>query len=138
MSYRVLLESEFHGATDVWTEYLCLEVLPDLRVVITSRSAVLLMGEGWEAGEIVWPEGYDPENDNGDTLPISVGGKAVAGRDGDFLVGEELLPHSDDATAMFIPGQQAAAQSWLEKYGWSQRPGFRETWLEIEATLAKG
>ena len=46
------------------------------------------MGEGWEAGEVVWPEAYDPENDDGDTLPISVGGKTVAGRDGDFLVGE--------------------------------------------------
>lgn len=55
------------------------------------------MGEGWEAGEVVWPEGYDPENDDGDTLPISVGGKTVAARDGDFLVGEELLPHSDNA-----------------------------------------
>ena len=85
-------------------EYLCLEILPDRRVAITSRSAEPLMGKGWEAGEVVWPEGYDPENDDGDTLPISVGGKTVAGRDGDFLVGEELLPHSDDATVTFSPG----------------------------------
>ena len=75
-------------SVDAWTEYLCLEILPDRRVAITSRSAEPLMGKGWEAGEVVWPEGYDPENDDGDTLPISVGGKTVAGRDGDFLVGE--------------------------------------------------
>ena len=138
MSYRVVLKSEFHGSIDAWTEYLCLEILPDRRVTITSRSAEPLMGGGWEAGEVVWPEGYDPENDDGDTLPISVGGKTVAGRDGDFLVGEELLPHSDDATVTFSPGQQAAARSWLENYGWSKRPGFREAWLEIEATLSTG
>ena len=75
-------------SVDAWTEYLCLEILPDRRVAITSRSAEPLMGKGWEAGEVVWPEEYDPENDDGDTLPISVGGKTVAGRDGDFLVGE--------------------------------------------------
>ena len=93
------------------------------------------MGEGWEAGEVVWPEGYDPENGDGDTLPISVGGKSVAGRDGDFLVGEELLLHSDDATVTLSPGQQAAARSWLkimagrsaqglERPGWRSRQRF--------------
>jgi hypothetical protein len=64
-------------------------------------------------------EGYDPENDDGDTLPISVGGKTVAGRDGDFLVGEELLPHSDDATVTFSPGQQVLCSIRLENYGWN-------------------
>ena len=63
MSYRVVLKSEFHGSIDAWTESLCLEILPDGRVAITSRSAEPLMGEGWEAGEVVWPEGYDPEDD---------------------------------------------------------------------------
>ena len=96
------------------------------------------MGEGWEAGEVVWPEGYELENDDGDTLPISTGGKTVAGRDGDFLVGEELLPHSDDATVTFSPRQQAAARSWLENCDWSERPGFGEAWLEIEAALSAG
>ncbi len=136
MSYRILLEGEFHGAIDAWTEYLCLEIMPGGRVTITSRSAELLMGEGWEAGEAVWPQGYDPESDDGETLPISVGGKTVAGRDGDFLVGEELVPHSGDATTTFSPGQQTAARSWLENYGWSERAGFREAWLEIDAALS--
>jgi hypothetical protein len=136
MSYRVVLEGEFHGSTDAWTEYLCLEILPDRRVTITSRSAELLMGEGWEAGKVVWPQGYDPDNNDRDTLPISVGGKAVAGRDGDFVVGEELVPHSDDATATFGAGQQAAARSWLDGYGWSKCPGFKQAWLAIEAALS--
>ena len=39
MSYQVVLKSEFHGSIDAWTEYLCLEILPDRRVAITSRMA---------------------------------------------------------------------------------------------------
>ena len=46
-------------------------------------------------------------------LPISVGGKTVAGRDGDFLVGEELLPHSEmfHSVIRFRPTKDVAATS---------------------------
>lgn len=137
MSYEVLLTAEFHGAMDVWTEHLCVEVLPDRRVELSSRSAEPLMGDGWEAGEVVWPDDYDPDDDEAgdDVLPVSVGGKRVAGKDGDFIVGEELMPHSDDAVAIFDRGQVEEAREWLKAYGWADRPGFPKAWAAIQNFL---
>jgi hypothetical protein len=122
----VLLSGEFHGAVDAWTEHLCLEVRTDGRVELSSRSRELLMGYGWEAGEVVWPEGYDPEHADNGVLPLSVGGKAVAGTSGDFIVGENLVPHVGGSTAVFDHGQTEDARSWLASYGWWGKPGIED------------
>jgi hypothetical protein len=137
MSYRVLLSAPFHGSIDAWTEHLCLETLPDGRIEISSRSAEVLMGPDWADGDVVWPEGYDPESDDGsDALPLTVGGKAVAGRDGDYIVGEDLRPHSDDSIARFSLGQITDAFSWLQNYGWTTKPGFADAWTLIQEAFS--
>ena len=97
------------------------------------------MCAGWAAGPVILPEGYDPDACvfEEEVLPLTVGGKAVAGRDGDFLVGENLEPHSDDAVITFEPEQAAAASAWLKEYGWSRQLGFAEAWRAIEAALRR-
>src|SRR3954468_19774880 len=141
MAYQVLLSEEFHGMTDAWTEHLCLEILADGRIELSSRSAEPLMAGDWSAGEVEWPEGYDPDSDDGDddddgVLPLTVGGKLVAGRDGDFIVGEELQPHHDEVIAAFNPGEINAARVWLKDYGWAEKPGFERAWMTISETLS--
>ncbi len=53
-----------------------------------------------------------------------VGGKRVLGRDGCGVVGQDLLPHSDDSVAVFDPGKVAEAEHWLRSYGWGSCPDF--------------
>jgi hypothetical protein len=90
---------------------------------LSSRSNEVLGYGDWWDGEVVWPEGYEPDaNDHDkaeDVLPLTVGGKTVRGRDGDAVVGEKLVPHYDYSVATFRPGQSADARVWLEDYGWS-------------------
>ena len=74
MSYRVLLSAQFHGSMDAWTEHLCLETVSDGRIELSSRSPEVLMSPDWADGDVIWPEGYDPESDDGsDVLPLTVG-----------------------------------------------------------------
>ena len=118
---------EFRGMTDAWTEYLCIEQLADGGVELSSRSRELLGYGDWWLGDVVWPDGYVPDQDNPDAdavLPLTVAGKAVFGRDGDGIVGHELVPHSDDAVAVFRPEQSADARAWPEGYGWRRAPNF--------------
>jgi hypothetical protein len=130
---------EFHGATDSWTEYLCIEKLADGSLELSSRSNELLGYGDWWLGEVVWPEGYspdanDPDGDE-DVLPLSVGGRTVWRRNGDGIVGHELVPHSDDAVAVFQPGQSQEARGWLEGYGWSRAPNFEAAMEKINEAL---
>lgn len=138
MSYKVLITAEFNGAMDTWTEYLCIESLGSAQIELSSRSREPLMGYGWSAGEVVWPEGYDPdseENEESDVMPVSVAGKQVIGRDGDFFVSASLLPHTDDAMAVFDKGQANDAWTWLKAYGWTEKRDFLEAWATIEKLL---
>jgi len=53
---------EFHGAIDAWTEYLSMERLPDGSL----RSRELLgYGHDWWLGEVVWPAGHNPDENEG-------------------------------------------------------------------------
>lgn len=139
MPYKVLLTAEFHGAMDTWTEYLCIQAFPNSQIELSSRSREALMGYGWSAGEIIWPESYDPDDEESegcDVVPVSVAGKPVIGRDGDFFVGETLLPHADDAVAIFSRGQANDARRWLKAYGWADKRGFAAAWETIEKALS--
>ncbi len=121
---EIVATYEFSGAIDTWREHLCLDRRPDGRLEVSSRSRELLGYEGQWFGDPVWPEGYDPDGDDHDVLPIPVGGKRVLGRDGCGVVGQDLLPHSDDSVAVFDPGKVAEAEHWLRSYGWGSCPDF--------------
>jgi hypothetical protein len=69
-------------------------------------------------------------------LPLTIGGKAVLGRNGDGVVGEALVPHSDDAVAVFRRGQYQQVRDWLEGYGWGKAPGFETAMRNIKSALA--
>jgi hypothetical protein len=61
---------EFHGAIDAWTEYLCMERLPDGSLELSSRSRELLgYGHDWWLGEVVWPAGHNPDENEDGVLP---------------------------------------------------------------------
>jgi hypothetical protein len=131
MSDMVILGPlEFHGAIDARAEYLCVERLADGSLELSSRSRELLGYSGDWFGEPVWPEECNPDLDE-DALPLTVGGKSVSGRDGDGVVGHELAPHTDEAVAVFRPGQSQEARVWLEDYGWSRAPNFEAAMEKI-------
>jgi hypothetical protein len=136
---EILGSVEFSGFTDTWTEYLCLKRLPDGGVELSSRSCELLgYGGTWWSGEPVWPEGYDPDADDADedVLPLSVGGKLVRGRDGDGIVGDDLLPHDDGAVVTFRYGELEDARRWLQERGWTRAPDFKDAMKKIKDALS--
>jgi hypothetical protein len=117
-----------------------MERLPDGGVELSSRSFELLGYEKtWWAGEVIWPEGYDPNADDADqedVLPLSVDGKLVRGRDGDGIVGNELLPHDDDSVVTFRHGELEDAHEWLEERGWTRAPNSEEAMKKIKDALS--
>jgi hypothetical protein len=131
----ILGSLEFHGMIDAWTEYLCMEKLADGTVELSSRSRELLGYNDWWLGEVVWPEGYNLDDNDGGVLPLTVAGKSVWGKDGDGIVGHDLVPHQDGAVAVFRSGQSADCRAWLEEYGWSRAPNFEAAMKKITETL---
>ena len=127
---------EFHGAIDAWTEYPCMRRLADGSLELSSRSRELLGYENWWLGEVVWPEGHDPDENEGGVLPLTVAGKHVLGRDGDGVVGRDLVLHSDEAVAAFCSGHRREARAWLEEYGWGRAPNFEAAMGHIRAALS--
>ena len=128
---------EFHGGMDAWSEYLCMERMPDGSLELSSRSRELLgYGVDWRLGEVVWQESYNPDENEGCDLPLTVAGKAVWVRDGHGVVGRKLVPHTDEAVAVFRPSQCRDARAWLEEYGWSRAPNFETAMEMINAALS--
>jgi hypothetical protein len=81
--FDVLISGEFYGATDSWTEYLCLARKADGSITLTSRAREILA----EAAR------YRER----DYLPATILRREVFGFDGDYVVGQRLLPHDGGA-----------------------------------------
>jgi hypothetical protein len=97
--FDVLLKGEFYGFHDIWTEYLCLARNADGSITLTSR-----------AREILGEAGRYKERGR---LPATIRRKEVWGIDGDYVVGEKLLPHDGDAELTVSQDQFDVAVEWL-------------------------
>lgn len=110
----------FHcsNMASTWTEYLCMEVLPDGSLELTSKSREVLGADGALGDDVVWPEGFDPEDEDCDNQPwpISIGGKQVVTCEDGIYLGAELGPHSDGSSATFEPGESVEAVNWVLRY----------------------
>jgi len=123
---RVIGEFECANMVSSWTEYLCMEMHPDGSVTLTSKGPVVLGGYGDLDGEVVWPEGYEPEDDEeydpeaGEDderpLPVSIGGKEVVSYNEGMYFGSELVPSYDDSMATFKQGESQEARKWVLEY----------------------
>lgn len=121
---RVLAKAEFCGAIDCWTEFLCLQENPDGTITLSSCSRKMLA------------EARDYSDEDGEqSLPEYIDGERVWGVDGDFVVGEQLVPHSDDAVVILSHGDVEEARVWLEDRGWRNKDGFSSAWAEIKRSL---
>ena len=127
-----------------WNEHLFLEFLPDGKFAITRKAHEYLAMEAdvdyGDASGVVWPEGYDPDEENTDQCsqwPISIGGKEVfAFEDGCYL-GRDLVPIDDNATVTFQPGEIEQARAWLrDDYGDAATTAFDEKFNELEKTAS--
>jgi hypothetical protein len=134
----ILGPMEFYGRLDAWNEYLWRERLEDGSLEFSSRRRVLLGYENSWFGEVVWPEGHNPDENEGDILPVTVDGTAVWGRDGGGVVGHQLVPYGDEAVRVFRPGESEDAQGWLEDYGWARAPNFEAAIEMIKDALSEG
>ena len=125
--FRVLLQGEFATMVSSWTEYLCLA---------SDGESIRLSSCGREV--LAELSDYAVEDEDGNVeyqLPETIGDSVVSGTDGEFVIGEALVPQDDDAEIELEPGQIEEAREWLEGREWHLKPGFEEAWREIVRVL---
>jgi hypothetical protein len=118
--FDVLLKGEFHGFHDIWTEYLCLARNADGSITLSSRSREILA----EAGR--YKRGW---------LPATIRRKEVWGLEGDYVIGQKLLPHDGGAELTVSQDQFDVAVEWLMRRKWHLQDEFEEAWAQIRAAL---
>ena len=96
---EVILIAEFSGAHDAWVEHLCIERNADGTISLSSRSHAALA----EVADFVDDEG-------GVRLPEAVDGVRVGGYEGNYVVGEHLLTHDDEAEITLVVGAVTDAE----------------------------
>ena len=119
--YEILLSGEFYGFVDSWTEYLCLARHSDGSITLTSRARQILTEAG-RYKERGW-------------LPATIRRKEVWGFDGDYVVGQKLLPHDGGAEITVPQNQFRLAAEWLIGRKWNIQPEFGEAWARIRSAL---
>jgi hypothetical protein len=119
--FDVLLDGEFYGFVDSWTEYLCMERNKDGSITLTSR-AYQILAEAGRYKERGW-------------LPETISGKQVCGYDGDYVVGGRLVPRDGDAELTVLPSQFDVAARWLISRKWDTQSEFGEAWARIRSAL---
>ena len=135
-----LLSRAVSTPADGWTEHLCLQRVDRHSIELSIRAREVLAHVSELDGDVIWPEGYDfdgrEEVDDDEVLPLSIDGKRVWGRDGEILLGSDLVPINDTATARFAAGEVDAAQEWLGQSDWRRTQGFDAAWREIVDAIA--
>ena len=124
--YETLLSAEFSGATDCWTEYLCIERHRNGGITLSSRGHEVI-DEAYK---------YNDEDGNEDFSPLIDDGYTGLEIGGDYVLGEELVLQDDYATVTVERGvTRKWAKSWLEERGWNKKKGYAQAWERIEAML---
>ena len=122
--FIIIDERENSGWVDSWTEYLCLEELSE-EFELTIRSNEILA----EAMEYVDEEGEELE------LPEKINGEFVHCRDGDFILGENLVirPGINGGSIKFKDAHEENVKNWLQSLRWFED----EIFSEIEEATKK-
>ena len=71
------------------------------------------------------------DEDGEEHLPDEIDGERVWGCEGEFMVGESLVPHDDDAQITVGPGDADKALEWLRTRGWNVAKDFDQAWARI-------
>jgi len=110
----IIGERENSGFVDTWTEYLCIEKVPE-GFELSIRAHELLA----EASEYVDEEGEELE------LPDEINGRSVLYSDGDFILGESLEIRLDShcgeegvASIKFKDVKEKKIKEFLQCFKW--------------------
>jgi hypothetical protein len=60
----------------------------------------------------------------------------VAGSEGDYVIGKNLVLRSDEFQIVLSAGQEGRAAAWLKEREWETKPGFKTAWKRIKMALA--
>jgi hypothetical protein len=121
---EILASMQFSGVLDAWTEALCLERHADGTITLSSRSHEVLAED-----TAFWGEDGELH------LPAEIHGEKVVGTEGDYVIGEKLLPHDDDAMITIDADEYEDALFWLEQRGWDRHQDFAAICATIRAAL---
>jgi hypothetical protein len=128
---RVIAAFEQATLASCWTDYLCMEARQDGSIKFTMKGReVLAMAGELDSFNVVWPDGYDPDNDEAGECPwpISIDGNEVVACEDGIYLGKKLVPKDDGATTTFGPKENEEARKWvLENYGDAAARAFKET-----------
>ena len=123
MAANILLRRLASGRFDSWSEYLCVEAEADGSLVLSVC--------GWE----VLAEAPSEEEEDEDAEPVT------GEREGDYIVGDTLVPITDDDVLVIEPGRDGAeaslqeAREWLQGENWDQEAGFAAAWRTVQKLI---
>ena len=105
---KVINWGEQSTMASTWTEYLCIERLTKDDFELSIRSYEVL-GEAMD---------YSDDDGNWD-LPDEIGGMKVMGLEDEYVVGGNLVLHSEDyGEVKFSDPQDKEVSDWLKSVGW--------------------
>jgi hypothetical protein len=76
-------------------------------------------------------------DDDGEvSLPVAIDGVRVGGCEGDYVVGEDLVPIDDEAEITLPVGATTDAEEWLVAREWDTKAGYKDAWERIATALS--
>lgn len=109
MNEMIVARREASGMTSVWTEYLCVRLQTDRKLIVFT---------GRYEGLALASEFYDEESDDF-VLPESINGIPVRGVDEECVFGGELTFLNSDEAVEISDANASAVDAWLHQSRWS-------------------
>jgi hypothetical protein len=119
----IILDSRTDSSpASTWTEYLCLKRLENNQYELSVRAYEVLAEEA---------DYYNEDTDTYD-IPEEINGKKVIGSEDVYIVGGDLLEHSDEILSLnFTNLTPSEAKKWLEEADWLRE----NIWNELSALI---